>query len=712
MSTKLPDLTEVSTPADDDLLYTVDVSDTTDAADGSSKYVQVKNLRGGPQTAAESLASVTPTNLEYAPGNVLRYGTNTTPGTTDMTAAFQAAFDAAGEKQGVYVPPGRYFVEGVITCSISNTYVFFDACRIDIGDGGTEATLINTADGVVGFHWSECDSSQVIGSATFIGQGTLGTTSLAGMVFDNCDDMQVPCFMRFENMAAGRFIQKCTRCHFGDVHGKDIDGLQTFEDPPSSSQGSLEVVNGTTWSSFGDCVGNSNVTKPARYLSVATGSSDNTNNTFGATVSEGSGESESHPLALRSAVDCTFGSVTANDCKAGVFIVQYVTDDSYSVDRNHIDSLVGDFPSTGSSVDAAIIQETAATAEIGTTSFGSVDVTCAGEFGIFVTSGTVNIGRLTLAGAATRPLAVYANTGRDIARLNIDHLQCAGPGSSPSWINVGDGGKLSIGYLDLPNGPTSAVTAAVRYDPALGTHSDAGIVHIDSIYYRQNGSANDFTYVFMDLTNGFEQHYIGNIDGTGSTDQGRFGSDTFSLIQGEWARNAIPTTGTYSQGSVLRDVSPTVSSNGFTSVGWRCTSAGTPGTWTPIYSPSVSGAGESVTTTNVITAAESGTTFYLNAAGGFTSTLPAPANGLKYTFIVSTAPTTAYIVTTTSGANLLYGTYLDIVGELTYFSAQDTLNFVASTSVVGDRLEVESDGTNWYCKAFSGANGGITVAVT
>lgn len=121
---------------------------------------------------------------------------------------------------------------------------------------------------------------------------------------------------------------------------------------------------------------------------------------------------------------------------------------------------------------------------------------------------------------------------------------------------------------------------------------------------------------------------------------------------------------------------------------------------------------EAVTATNVITAAESGKTFYLNTAGGFTSTLPAPAVGLKYIFIVSTAPTTAYIITTNSGTNVLYGTFLDIVGELVYFSAQDTLNFVASTSLVGDRLEVESDGTNWYCKAFSGANGGITVAVT
>lgn len=173
---------------------------------------------------------------------------------------------------------------------------------------------------------------------------------------------------------------------------------------------------------------------------------------------------------------------------------------------------------------------------------------------------------------------------------------------------------------------------------------------------------------------------------------------------------------------------------------------------------------EVVTATNVITATEGGKTFYLDAAGGFTSTLPAPALGLKFTFIVKTAPTTAYIITTDAGSDLLYGTFLNTkviatltdntggtandtvedladgtvyatdhaaiennfadlaakvnelinapAGGLTYFAAQDTLNFVANTSVIGDRLEVESDGTNWYCKACSGADGGITVAVT
>jgi hypothetical protein len=132
--------------------------------------------------------------------------------------------------------------------------------------------------------------------------------------------------------------------------------------------------------------------------------------------------------------------------------------------------------------------------------------------------------------------------------------------------------------------------------------------------------------------------------------------------------------------------------------------------WEEVSRNTTTGVTEVVTTTNVITASESGKTFYLDTAGGFTSTLPAPVIGLKYKFIVSTAPTTAYIITTNGGDNVLQGTFLDIVGELAAIVNQDTLNFVASTSLVGDSLEVESDGTNWYCTAFSLADGGITVS--
>jgi hypothetical protein len=47
-----------------------------------------------PRTAAEIAAGVVPTAYQYEPGDVRRYGTNTTPGTTNMTTAIQAALDS------------------------------------------------------------------------------------------------------------------------------------------------------------------------------------------------------------------------------------------------------------------------------------------------------------------------------------------------------------------------------------------------------------------------------------------------------------------------------------------------------------------------------------------------------------------------------------------------------------------------------------------
>jgi hypothetical protein len=61
-----------------------------------SSYAALENLGQTiyPLSAGEIAAGVTPVNYLYAWGNVLRYGTNTTPGTTDMYAAIQAAIDS------------------------------------------------------------------------------------------------------------------------------------------------------------------------------------------------------------------------------------------------------------------------------------------------------------------------------------------------------------------------------------------------------------------------------------------------------------------------------------------------------------------------------------------------------------------------------------------------------------------------------------------
>ena len=120
----------------------------------------------------------------------------------------------------------------------------------------------------------------------------------------------------------------------------------------------------------------------------------------------------------------------------------------------------------------------------------------------------------------------------------------------------------------------------------------------------------------------------------------------------------------------------------------------------------------SVTTT--LKAADSGGTFYLNSGTEFVTTLPAPAIGLRFTFVVAAAPATAsYTVVTAASANILKGHVLtsqDAGGTAdSETSGGDTLTFVDSKAVVGDKAVIESDGTSWFVAASSKVFDGITV---
>lgn len=119
---------------------------------------------------------------------------------------------------------------------------------------------------------------------------------------------------------------------------------------------------------------------------------------------------------------------------------------------------------------------------------------------------------------------------------------------------------------------------------------------------------------------------------------------------------------------------------------------------------------EVVTATNVITAAESGSVFYLNSSSEFVSTLPAPAAGLHYTFVVTAAPSGAsYTVTTNSSANVIVGQATNAAGAAgDTGTTDDTVSFVDGQAVVGDMIEVWSDGTKWYIHGKSAVAAGIT----
>lgn len=123
---------------------------------------------------------------------------------------------------------------------------------------------------------------------------------------------------------------------------------------------------------------------------------------------------------------------------------------------------------------------------------------------------------------------------------------------------------------------------------------------------------------------------------------------------------------------------------------------------------------EIVTATNEISASENGKTFFLNAATEFVSTLPAPAAGLFFRFIVTNAPETAsYTIVTNGSAQILAGKVFGAdggAGDVEDTPTATTITFVDGASVVGDMAEVWSDGTSWFARCFTSvATTGITI---
>lgn len=127
-----------------------------------------------------------------------------------------------------------------------------------------------------------------------------------------------------------------------------------------------------------------------------------------------------------------------------------------------------------------------------------------------------------------------------------------------------------------------------------------------------------------------------------------------------------------------------------------------------------SGAAAVVITTKSVLAAESGKTFYLDLAAGFVVTLPAVALGLRYKFILRTSVTGSTTIVCPAAAALFKGHVLTTdVNSATDpdfdTTAVATLTFVLNKAVVGDLIEVECDGVNWFysaeCSVFDAITG-------
>lgn len=118
-----------------------------------------------------------------------------------------------------------------------------------------------------------------------------------------------------------------------------------------------------------------------------------------------------------------------------------------------------------------------------------------------------------------------------------------------------------------------------------------------------------------------------------------------------------------------------------------------------------------LTAARTVLASESGTTFILSLAGGFTVTLPSPQIGLRYRFITGIIPTTAYIITATGaivhgGINELE---VDTGDDGPVASGSTSLTLVASAlGTVGDWVEYICDGSRWLITGQTKLDGAVT----
>lgn len=125
----------------------------------------------------------------------------------------------------------------------------------------------------------------------------------------------------------------------------------------------------------------------------------------------------------------------------------------------------------------------------------------------------------------------------------------------------------------------------------------------------------------------------------------------------------------------------------------------------------VAQASQELTAATTLTAADSGKTLYLNLTAGFATTLPAPADGLKFKFVLSAAITGDMTIVTNASANIIQGTVI-VNGASVVGANEDTITFANAAETVGDFVELESDGTNWWITGVAAAAGGITLTAT
>lgn len=118
-----------------------------------------------------------------------------------------------------------------------------------------------------------------------------------------------------------------------------------------------------------------------------------------------------------------------------------------------------------------------------------------------------------------------------------------------------------------------------------------------------------------------------------------------------------------------------------------------------------------IITPHVLTAVDSGKVFMLNCGSQLEIRLPAPTTaGLIFKFIVKDVTDTKTILSTADNiSGVICQLNSTISNSVVAVSTATNINF-SSAAVLGDTVELISDGTNYYITGFTRINGAITAS--
>jgi len=289
-------------------------------------------------------------------------------------------------------------------------------------------------------------------------------------------------------------------------------------------------------------------------------------------------------------------------------------------------------------------------------------------------TGNITVGSSTAAqsvlignGVNTAAQTVSIANGASAANTTVNIMSGVGTAGAGT-INIGNNTRVTT--IDIANvAPAAARTITI----AGGDSAQNDTLDI----FPDAPSANTQTFnLFTGTATGGTQT-VNILSGTG-------GTKTLNLATGNSAKTVNIATGTTANTvNIATGAAANVITIGSSSGGVR------------YYEETEDTAGD-----NVITAAETGKVFYMGTAGE-DQTLPTPADGLVYRFVVSANVSTTDMKIQGPEADatddVIYGS-VTVAGETVACSAEDTLTFVAETNeaLPGDWVELRSDGTNWY----------------